>query len=86
MKKILGIELGSTRIKSVLINESGTVISKGEYVWENSLVDGLWSYSLDEARLGLSTSFLELTKNYKEKFEEELTEVDAIGISGMMHG
>ena len=86
MKKILGIELGSTRIKSVLIDEKGNVLSKGEYVWENSLVDGLWSYSLEEAGNGLSTSFLELANDFKNKYGEELTEVDAIGISGMMHG
>ncbi len=28
---ILGIELGSTRIKSVLVNASGTVIATGGY-------------------------------------------------------
>ena len=31
MKKILGIELGSTRIKSVLIDESASVIAQGAY-------------------------------------------------------
>ena len=44
MKKILGIELGSTRIKSVLIDESANVIAQGSYEWENTLIDGLWSY------------------------------------------
>ena len=51
--KILGIELGSTRIKAVLTNESATVIAQGSYEWENELVDGLWSYSLDNVEKAL---------------------------------
>ena len=82
MKKILGIELGSTRIKSVLMDEKATVLAQGAYEWENHLVDGLWSYSLEEAEKGLQESYRDLIKNYGEI----LTTVDAIGISGMMHG
>ena len=82
MKKILGIELGSTRIKSVLIDEKANVLAQGAYEWENELVDGLWSYSLDEAEKGLQESYRDLVRNYGEA----LTTVDAIGISGMMHG
>ena len=48
--KILGIEFGSTRIKSVLIDENGAVLALGTYDWENRLVDGLWSYELDRSR------------------------------------
>jgi sugar (pentulose or hexulose) kinase len=86
MKKILGIELGSTRIKSVLIDENTTVIAQGSYEWENQLVDGLWSYSLDDVETGLQTSFANLANDYKAKFGELLTEVSVIGISAMMHG
>ena len=86
MKRILGIELGSTRIKSVLIDEDATVISQGSYEWENTLVDGLWSYSLDNIKQGLQISFLSLAESYKEKYGEPLTTVDAIGVSAMMHG
>ncbi len=86
MKKILGIELGSTRIKSVLIDEETAVIAQGSYEWENELVEGLWSYSLDEVERGLRASYANLTANYKLKFGEVLTEVSAIGISAMMHG
>lgn len=81
-KLILGVELGSTRIKAVLTDENGKVLSQGSYEWENSLVDGLWSYSLDEAQKGLRESYRELTKN----FGKPLTYLDAIGISAMMHG
>ena len=55
-KKILGIELASTRIKSVLIDEKARVLAQGSYEWENQLVDGLWSYSLLEVEKGLQAS------------------------------
>ena len=86
MEKILGIELGSTRIKSVLIDKSSAVIAQGSYEWENTLVDGLWSYSLDEVESGVRASFKDLCENYEHSFGEALTDVSAIGISGMMHG
>ena len=44
---ILGIELGSTRIKSVLINPAGEVLAQGAFEWENQLKDGLWTYDLE---------------------------------------
>lgn len=86
MKKILGIELGSTRIKSVLINEKSDVIASGSYEWENELVDGLWSYSLENVEKGLQKSFAALAEDYKAKSGEDLCEISAIGISAMMHG
>ena len=86
MNKFLGIELGSTRIKAVLIDEGASVLAQGGYEWENTLVDGLWSYSLDEVECGLQSSFADLARNYKKKFGEPLCEVSSIGISAMMHG
>lgn len=82
MKKILGIELGSTRIKSVLIDENGKVLATGSFGWENKLVNGHWSYSMGDVRIGLQTSYKELVKNYGNSIEK----LDAIGISAMMHG
>lgn len=41
-KAILGIELGSTRIKAVLIDQENKPIAQGSHTWENQLVDGLW--------------------------------------------
>ena len=81
-KKILGIELGSTRIKSVLIDEKARVLAHGSYEWENQLVDGLWSYSLLEVEKGLQACYADLIKNY----EQPLKKIDAIGVSAMMHG
>ena len=82
MKKILGIELGSTRIKSVLIDENGCVLAAGGFEWENDYVDGHWSYSLEKVKSGLATSYKELINNYGKP----INELDAIGVSGMMHG
>ena len=83
---VLGIELGSTRIKSVLIDGNAVVVAQGAFEWENTLVDGLWSYSLDEVENGLAASYAALAADYAQKFGEPLTRVAAIGISGMMHG
>ena len=82
MKKILGIELGSTRIKSVLIDENATVIAQGAYDWENKLENGYWTYSLEDVWAGLQSSFADLCKNLGAPIES----LDSIGISAMMHG
>ena len=36
-KTVLGIELGSTRIKGVLLTEEGGLIADGSHQWENRL-------------------------------------------------
>ncbi len=86
MKRILGIELGSTRIKTVLIDEKASVIAQGSYEWENQLVDGFWSYSLESVEEGLQKSYASLAAEYQKNFGEALKEISAIGISAMMHG
>ena len=85
-KYYLGVELGSTRIKSVLINESVGVVAQGSHEWENTLVEGLWSYSLDEVKSGLQASYKDMARDFCEKTGTRLTEIEAIGISAMMHG
>ena len=67
MKKILGIELGSTRIKSVLINEQNKVLAQGSYEWKSKLVNGLWSYLLEEVERGVKASYKDLLTNYKKE-------------------
>ena len=54
---VLGIELGSTRIKAILIDEGNQPIAQGGFDWENSLVDGVWTYGLDEVEEGLQACF-----------------------------
>jgi len=85
-KTYLGIELGSTRIKSVLINQNHEILATGSYAWENSLVDGNWTYPLDDVWGGLQASFAELSQNIKKQTGAPLKTVDGIGISAMMHG
>ena len=83
MKKILGIEFGSTRIKAVLCDEKGKVLAQGGYGWENRLLPGgVWSYKLADAVKGMQSAYAELKKNYRGR----IAALDAIGISGMMHG
>ena len=85
-KTALGIELGSTRIKAVLIDENFIPIASGDYEWENQLVNGVWTYSMDAVHTGLRSCFAALKADVKEKYGLELKEVGAIGVSAMMHG
>ena len=85
-KAVLGIELGSTRIKAVLIGDNHAPIASGDYTWENQLVDGVWTYDLKDAWTGIQSAFAALKKDVFEKYGVQLTRLSAIGISGMMHG
>ena len=85
-KTVLGIELGSTRIKAVLIDENHVPVAAGSYEWENQLVDGVWTYSMDMVHTGLQTCFSRLRENVSSAFGVELTTVGGIGVSAMMHG
>ena len=83
---VLGIELGSTRIKAVLIDEKHLPIASGSFEWENQLVNGIWTYSMDAVHTGLRSCFADLRADVKAKFGQELNTVGAIGVSAMMHG
>lgn len=83
---ILGIEFGSTRIKSVLTDASHNILATGIYDWENSLVDGIWTYPMDEIIKGMRGSYASLVSDVKEKYQTSIVKLSAIGISAMMHG
>jgi len=85
-KAILGIEFGSTRIKAVLIDEENRPIAQGSHEWENQLVDGLWTYSLEAIWFGVQDCYRDLRANVLEQYDCEITNLAAIGISAMMHG
>ena len=85
-KAILGIEFGSTRIKAVLIDENNTPIAQGSHTWENQLVDGLWTYSIDAIWAGVQDCYADLRSNVKVQYDTEITKLSSIGISAMMHG
>ncbi len=84
MTTALGIELGSTRIKACLVDadDPSTVIAGGEHEWENQLVDGRWSYSLEDVWAGVQAAYADLVA----KLPEKPTTFAAIGVSAMMHG
>jgi len=85
-KTVLGLEMGSTRIKAVLLDETHTPIATGSFDWENKLVNGVWTYDLDLVHTGVQTCFADLARDVEAKFGQKLTTVGAMGISGMMHG
>ena len=82
----LGIEFGSTRIKAVLIDEACAVVAQGSHTWENQFVDGYWTYALDDVWTGVRAAFADLARSFQANTGQPLTHVDALGISGMMHG
>lgn len=86
MKLSLGIELGSTRIKATLIDEKCNEIASGSHQWESKLRNGYWTYSMNEVQEGLQICFKHLVTNYKNATGKELDQIDAMGVSAMMHG
>ena len=78
----LGIELGSTRIKAVLIDRTHTPVAQGGHEWENQLVDGIWTYPMDAVWAGLQDAYADLVRNLGQPIQT----LGAIGVSAMMHG
>ncbi len=85
-KTVLGIEFGSTRIKAVLTDLDYNPIASGDHGWENQLVDGIWTYSLDAIWDGLQDCYKKLKQDVENKYGVTLTTVGAMGFSAMMHG
>lgn len=85
-KAVLGIEFGSTRIKAVLVDDQNKPIASGSHEWENQLVDGIWTYSIDMIWSGLQDAYREMTKDVKKQYGVQVEELGAIGFSAMMHG
>ena len=81
-KCTLGIELGSTRIKAVLIDDQHQPVASGAHEWENRFVNGIWTYTMEDIHTGIRAAYADLVKN----FGTPLSEVGAIGVSAMMHG
>ena len=81
---VLGIELGSTRIKACLVagDDPSIILATGSHEWENQLVDGVWTYSLDEVWSGLQSAYADLVAN----LGSSPTGFAAMGVSAMMHG
>lgn len=85
-KAAAGIELGSTRIKTVLIDEDHVPVASGSYDWENRFENHIWTYSLEDIWTGLKHSYADMVRDVKEKYGVGITRLAAIGFSAMMHG
>lgn len=83
---VIGIEFGSTRIKSVLVDGKGKVLANGSHTWGNRFENGIWTYSQQDIIEGMQLCYADLKSDVMQKFGLKLTEVGAIGISAMMHG
>jgi sugar (pentulose or hexulose) kinase len=83
---VLGIELGSTRIKAVLIDAQGVPLASGSHGWENQQVDGIWTYSLESVGSGLQAAFADLKNSVQSQYGVSLTRFKSAGFSAMMHG
>ncbi|MDR0621811.1 MAG: ATPase [Deltaproteobacteria bacterium] len=75
-RKYLGLELGSTRIKAVVIDRDRGIDQTAEFGWENKLWADLWTYDLGDARDGIRATLQKL----------DLSGLEAMGVSAMMHG
>ena len=85
-RTILGIELGSTRIKAVLIDEKHELLASGGCAWENRLENGVWTYSMEDVIGGLQSCYAALAQDVSQRYGAKLTTFGAIGVSAMMHG
>ncbi len=85
-KTAIGIEFGSTRIKAVMVDDTGAPIAEGSHDWENQYVDGIWTYSLDMIWDGLKKTYSSLREDVETKYSTVIKKTGAIGISAMMHG
>ena len=82
----IGIELGSSRIKTVMIGPDNSPIASGSHDWENTQVEGIWSYSIEDIWRGVQASYKSLVDEVKEKYGVAITSTKSLGFSGMMHG
>ena len=85
-KAVLGLELGSTRIKATLIGEDFSPIASGSYGWENRYEGGYWTYGLDEVWTGVQAAIRDLKHDVEKQYGAKLTKLRAMGVSAMMHG
>ena len=85
-RAVLGIELGSTRIKAVLIGPDHAPIASGDHTWENRLENGVWTYHLEDVWAGIQDAYANLVADVKAKYGVALAKLGGFGVSAMMHG
>ncbi len=82
----LGMELGSTRIKAVLIGPDCAPIASGAFDWENRFEEGYWTYHLEDVWAGVQGAFAALAADVRTKYGVPLKTLGVMGVSAMMHG
>ncbi|MGL4052962.1 xylulokinase [Staphylococcus haemolyticus] len=82
----VGIEFGSTRIKAIAIDDQCQTLATGSFEWENSYRNGYWTYSVNDAWVGIQKAYGAMTQELKEKYDATVKQLASLGISGMMHG
>ncbi len=82
----LGIELGSTRIKAVLVDAGHQPVASGSHDWENRLENGVWTYRMEDVWAGIQDCYRKLAQDVQAKYGVTLRKVGAMGFSAMMHG
>ena len=91
---VLGLELGSTRVKGILLGPDQEILASGSCEWENTLdkdtdaggTVGVWTYSLEEVHYAISKSYGMVTDNLRQQYGVDLEGLACLGISAMMHG
>ncbi|WP_319559118.1 FGGY-family carbohydrate kinase [Marispirochaeta sp.] len=83
---IMGMELGSTRIKASLISPAGKPLAGGSYGWENKFENGVWTYDMNEVWTGIAGCYADMAADVEKRYSLGLSNFAAGGFSGMMHG
>lgn len=85
---VLGIELGSTRIKACLVraDDPSAVIATGSHAWENRLAGRIWTYALEDVWAGIRAAYADLTADVARRHGVPVQSLAALGVSAMMHG
>lgn len=83
---VLGIELGSTRIKAVLVDGNNNTIASGSHTWENRFIDGVWTYYLSDVKEGLQSCYKDLCEDVNKKYGVKIKNIKSMCFSAMMHG
>ncbi|SEM97629.1 Sugar (pentulose or hexulose) kinase [Paenibacillus sp. OK076] len=82
----LGIEFGSTRIKAVLMDHHFNTICSSSYEWANQLIDGYWTYDMNEMIHGLQQTYHQLKQEIQNNYGVTIQKIGSIGCSAMMQG
>lgn len=82
----LGIELGSTRIKAVLISSDNQPAASGAYEWKSSYINNIWTYSIEDVWKGIASCYADMKADVQKKYGVTIQKIASIGISAMMHG